>query len=182
MTMIMTDEQREQYSLSIKRNFAPIDPMWEKAATWCRMSSKPVVVKLNTPDNNYYVVSSTRVWTHRTFTALVGAARWTIHPSPTMKAALYNEALTKNMVGKNFENTEDPDTMHYWWGQSQRELTFNCLEWLREITDNELLQFIDIKNVKFSATHTDYRTDGYTNNIKVTDYHGNICEAVRKAI
>lgn len=153
-----------EYKKHLQEKFAPIDPMWEKAATWCRMGSKPVVVKLNLLGQElYYVVSSTRVWTHRTFAALAASYKWNINPTPTMKDALYKDAINQNMVGKKYDNSTLGEHAGHWWFQAGRELHFNCHEWLEKTTDKELLQFLDIKNFKFEHAYNTYRTDGYIN-------------------
>lgn len=175
----MTAEEEAEY---YRGNYAPIDPMWQKAATWSSMSSKPVTVKLNTMYNEfYYVVSASRVWTHRTFFTLAGQAAWNIHPTPTIVRALYNEALMHHTVGQAYDPINDMkhDNLHrMWYGQCQRELFYNCDNWLQSITDQELLQFLDIKNYKFNDTHTYYRSDDYRNNGGVAvDLSGNKCIA-----
>lgn len=180
----MTDEEYQGYKQS---RFAPIDPIWDKAMTWVGLSGTPVLTKLvihhnpqgssstysGLTEEHYYVLTRTRAFTHRTFTALVGAYAWFVNPTPSMKVALFRDALDHHMVATMYEHVGNDSTspVQYkadlWWGKAQREFNYNCKEWIDsydlEKDNDKILRFLDISNVQFVERAKSIRTDGYSN-------------------
>lgn len=140
----------------------PIDPIFEKAKTWCGMTNTPVAVTLTVPNLSvrYYVITKTRMFTHRSFVALAAQYKWCIHPPESVIIALYEDALDNWLVAPRFVNEGQ---CRPWWGRLVKEFEFNCKEWADEHTDPEILAFMDLENIKFKFTNDKMRSDDHRN-------------------
>ena len=165
----MTDKEYGDYKRS---KFVPIDPIWTKTMTWVGLTSEPVITKLEENGNeHYYVITKTRAFTHRLFTALVADYCWYVRPTPTMKEELYQDALNHHLVAKIDEPMEGNVTADYtadrWFNRCKKEFIYNCKEWIDgynfDTENDKILMFLDISNVKFTETSKFVRTDDYRN-------------------
>lgn len=175
----MDEEQIKEWEES---RYAPIDPMWEKAQTWSALSSKPSIAAM-VHDNrtDYFVITGTRAWTHRTFVALVGQYKWYVNPTPSMKNSLYEESVYFDMVGLYFTKQENEQKLFKpapaWWGRCMKELQFNCKEWLDSFEpesqeDNaKLLKYLDPMKPYQSveAPAFGFRTDNFSSKFTSTE-------------
>ena len=67
----------------------PINPIWDQAMTWVALTEEPCIVALRIDDINYhYVLTKTRMFTHRTFMALISNYKFSMHPSASMTREL----------------------------------------------------------------------------------------------
>lgn len=109
-----------------------------------------------------YVLTKTRMFTHRTFVALVSDYRWFIRPTPLMKEALFDDAANNHLVGSKY--TESCESVyHSWWSQTKREFAFNCKKWIDSYPDNteaDILAFLDPSNSQFTQKSDKLRSDG----------------------
>lgn len=139
----MTDNSIDVHDT--KKHYVIMPEKCNNAISWSILTSKPIIIKDN---DNFYVVSPTRMWTHELFIAMVSAQKWNYSPPYQVIKQLYDSSLKKGKVGEKFI-TEKYESPRSWWVYSNKEIKYNFLEWMVNTADDEILEQLDICNVKF---------------------------------
>jgi len=137
------------YRYVVGKGWESMPDHFRKAQTWASMSDCAVMCE-DTRNKDYYVVSKTRIWTHRTFAAVVGR-RWNIFPTPSMKLALFDDTDRNGLMGSGYFREDGSPDAGLWFSQVCKEVEWNCGLWLLEKSNEEMFAWLDLNNVKFRS-------------------------------